>query len=567
MTKKRWFTSDLHFDHRNVIEYCNRPYASVSEMNKAIIKQWNSQVGPDDVVWVLGDFGINKRKVFDKNLVGKLNGELHIIVGNHDAGFVSLHEGRKFESTCNKYYEAGWASVRTFYKDFELKDGTKVQMAHIPPTSADDNRYSQFKLGYHKHLNYVHGHLHGKYRKKDNCVDVSFDGDLTLLSEDQLIELVNSEESFIPTRLTNKYSEEMPLNLMPFEEEVKNKFVRKVMNDDFSLVLYNYTEHCTFERAWNEVTRHSRGIIFDRTNGNIVALPFPKFFNLGEMPETRLENLPDEPYTVTDKMDGSLGIVYYWNNDWHVATRGSFNSEQAKQGRVLLNKYRTDLMNKNYTYLVEIVYPENKIVADYGDREELVLLSIVNVPKQVEASRKTVEDLGGLYGFPVVEQYNHSIEEMVELQKTLPKDKEGFVVRFESGLRVKIKGAEYCRIHKMISHMTPIAFWETMENGKVSIDYLEELPEEYRKEADELTEQLELNYHKAKEQVLATVDQCLRTVGFGSMQDREYRKKVGLYVQSGATKLGAVLFPYFLRNDEAVDKFIKKMIRPDGNVL
>lgn len=556
----RWFTSDLHFGHRNVIEFCARPYRNVKEMDEKMIEQWNSQVLPGDEVWMLGDFGINKRKVLDKELVNSLNGRKHIVIGNHDSFFVRGHENiLKFEEQYReKYINAGWegAYLSTYVT---LKDGTQVHLSHLPPDSGHDNRYSKFKVPNDPKQIYLHGHLHSHYIKKDNLIDVAFDANLILMSEQDIIDTINDSRTFIPSRLTTIY-EETNLFLMPFENEVKKKNLRKVSKGN--LVLYNYTDHCTYERAWNEVTRHSRGIIMDRTNGKIVALPFPKFFNVGEMPETRLENLPDEPYMVTKKMDGSLGIIYYYNDRWNVATRGSLDSDQAKEAEKMLEEqYDTHFFYQDYTYLVEIIYPENKIVANYGDERKLVLLAVVDRERQKEilypndTLQWAPEVVAG--GLEPVEQYNYTIEEMIELQKTLPKDEEGFVVRFQDGLRVKIKGEEYMRIHRMIAHMTPLAFWDTMELGAVNVDYLQELPEEYRVEAEEISKKLEKKYADMFNEIYKEYRIAPKTS----------RKELGMYIQSNKCKHGGAFFSILEENNEKLERYIMKKIRPTGNVL
>src|ERR1700677_2889998 len=120
----------------------------------------------------------------------------------------------------------------------------------------------------------------------------------------------------------------MKYDLNAFDDMVKHGYVRRVENPD--LVLYGYTDQCTFARAWQTpYTRSARGIIFEKKTGRLVAKPFPKFFNLGEMEEVSLLNLPKKPYRVFEKCDGSLGIIYYYGGKWNVATRGAFTSEKA----------------------------------------------------------------------------------------------------------------------------------------------------------------------------------------------------------------------------------------------
>ena len=80
---KTWFISDTHFNHENIIKYCDRPFASKEEMNQELIKRWNNTVSKNDIVWFLGDFALGGREEC-KSLLAQLNGEIRMIRGNHD---------------------------------------------------------------------------------------------------------------------------------------------------------------------------------------------------------------------------------------------------------------------------------------------------------------------------------------------------------------------------------------------------------------------------------------------------------------------------------------------------
>ena len=86
-----WFTSDLHFYHRNIMNYCNRPWKTVEEMNEALINNWNSVVKDGDIVFNLGDFAFASNSKW-KELLEKLKGKHYLIIGNHD---VSRYPGTK----------------------------------------------------------------------------------------------------------------------------------------------------------------------------------------------------------------------------------------------------------------------------------------------------------------------------------------------------------------------------------------------------------------------------------------------------------------------------------------
>ena len=154
---------------------------------------------------------------------------------------------------------------------------------------------------------------------------------------------------------------------------IKYGYIVSRPNKEETLLILNYTNKCQFDRLWDEITMICRGLIVDN-DWNIIARPFTKFFNLGELTEA----LPYKKFNVYEKLDGSLGILYWINNIPFIATRGSFESEQAIKGTEMLFKYQLDILDKNYTYLFEIIYPDNKIVVDYGTEEKLVLLAKIH---------------------------------------------------------------------------------------------------------------------------------------------------------------------------------------------
>ena len=113
------------------------------------------------------------------------------------------------------------------------------------------------------------------------------------------------------------------------ESAIADGFVRAQDHPTLALRILNYTERAQYERVWTDVTRQCRGLIVDGM-GRIVARPYAKFFNYGEHDEATLSL--DEFVTITDKMDGSLGILYRGTDgQLAIATRGSFASEQAIQ--------------------------------------------------------------------------------------------------------------------------------------------------------------------------------------------------------------------------------------------
>ena len=120
--------------------------------------------------------------------------------------------------------------------------------------------------------------------------------------------------------------------------EILNKYyeeglVYKQVHPTLPLTIWNYNEKVQYEGKWDEITIQTRGLVTDN-EGNVVARPFKKFFNIEENKHT-----PTEEFDVFEKMDGSLGILFNYNGEWVMSTRGSFTSEQSVKGFELLKKY------------------------------------------------------------------------------------------------------------------------------------------------------------------------------------------------------------------------------------
>jgi RNA ligase len=144
----------------------------------------------------------------------------------------------------------------------------------------------------------------------------------------------------------------MKYDLTILADYISKGLVIKQNHPTLPLSIYNYSRECQYNGLWDDITLNCRGLVLDN-KGNVVAKPFPKFFNYEEH---KPEDIPNENFEVYEKMDGSLGIVFHYNNEWHVATRGSFTSEQAIKGMEMMKKYPIEKLDKGKTYLFEIIY-------------------------------------------------------------------------------------------------------------------------------------------------------------------------------------------------------------------
>ena len=154
-------------------------------------------------------------------------------------------------------------------------------------------------------------------------------------------------------------------------------YLQMKKHPEYPLYLLNYTSKTQYTQQWCKELIHARGLVVAE-DGEIIARPLPKFFNLSEI--DGLDGIPEQEYELYEKMDGSLAIMFHYGEKRIFCTRGSFCSDQALKAEEIFKKnYLIRNVMKECTYCFEIIYPENKIVVDYGEIEDLFLLSITHV--------------------------------------------------------------------------------------------------------------------------------------------------------------------------------------------
>ncbi len=245
------------------------------------------------------------------------------------------------------------------------------------------------------------------------------------------------------------------------------------------LLIYNYTKIVQYNREWNNVTTNCRGLIL--SDLGIHARPFPKIFNYGEL-DTPTDCLDSKPI-VNDKLDGSLGIIYLSSRGYEVATRGSFTSEQAIWATKWLNEHIPGFAQPNHvTTLVEIVYPENRICVNYGDRAELVLLAAID---NNTGEDLLLEDVVWWTGSVAAEHTDlEALDKIAEFARSEKyQDEEGVICTWRKAgapsFRMKIKHPEYVRLHGIIYSFSEKKVWECMSEGGDFLALIEDVPDEF----------------------------------------------------------------------------------------
>lgn len=261
-------------------------------------------------------------------------------------------------------------------------------------------------------------------------------------------------------------------------EEIAAKNIRSQVHPG-GLTIYNYTEQAVYQGRWNRATRNARGLILDH-QGRVIARPFAKFHNYGEA--HAIEVQPDDLVLPYDKLDGSLGIMYMAPDGYPaIATRGSFTSDQAVHAtRVLRERYLqwaawVTESHPLQTQLFEIIYPENRIVVDYEGLDDLVFLGSVMKTDGMFFGPDNVYWEG-----PKAQEFGvMTFTEALSMPDR--EGKEGMVLyHFLTGDRVKIKQADYVRLHRIVTNLNERAVWEVLKDGSQDTDtWIAQLPDEF----------------------------------------------------------------------------------------
>jgi RNA ligase len=205
------------------------------------------------------------------------------------------------------------------------------------------------------------------------------------------------------------------------------------------------------------------------------------------------------------------------------------------------------LLDKSKTYLFEIIYPENRIVLDYGDDRKLVLLAIVDTQTGEETHVETLPATSSDKPyFPIVKRYD-GLNDLSRLKELEEDNKEGFVVKFKNGYRLKVKFDEYQRIHRIITQVSSLNIWEYLKAGQDLLPLLDRVPDEFYDWVKVTHKNLLENYA----QIEAQAKQDFKVL--------EDRKTTAMYFQT--CQYSSVLFK--MLDEQPYEQVIWKMLKPE----
>ena len=346
---------------------------------------------------------------------------------------------------------------------------------------------------------------------------------------------------------------------MTLDINILNDYLEKglvVKNDHPTLPIsiYNYSRTCQYENKWDDITKMCRGLILDKV-GNVVAKSFDKFFNYEEL---TLGDIPEESFEVFEKLDGSLGILFWYQGKWILASKGSFISEQALKGKQILNQqYNVEVLPKGYTTVVEIIYPENRIVCDYGEDELLVVLSMVSNASGKELDYDSMMSFNEVSRMPVIKKYD-GIQNYDTLKSMIGNNREGYVIRFKNGFRMKIKGEEYVRLHRILTGFSNVDIWEYLKDGKDLDELLDRVPDEFDLWVKNTVKDLNKQFWEIQSSSACFVDNYRRNSSLAHIPFD--KKEFAALVMTQPKSLRPIMFSMY--DGKKYDEMIWKSLRP-----
>jgi RNA ligase len=330
-------------------------------------------------------------------------------------------------------------------------------------------------------------------------------------------------------------------------------YVRENFHPTLDLRIINYTEKAQFDNEWNAVTAQTRGLIVN-SEGTVIARPFDKFMNYGQ--NSMDKHLMDERVVVTDKMDGSLGILWNYQGEQGIATRGSFTSEQAVHATALWKEKYGFKVAPMWTYMFEIVYPSNRIVLNYGEMDELVLLGV----RDIEEGDVLLPEEVILWKGPKTQTFSYeTLREALEAPAR--PNAEGYVVYFpDFDYRIKIKQDDYVALHKIVTGLTKRRIWEIMCEGKSLEDMCSIVPDEWHEWLRTTHKEIRLEFLAIKTTVESDYRQLVKALD----KDGEWsRKDFAKCVVSGEWgEFKSLMFE--LLDGRDITPSIMKLIKPSA---
>lgn len=335
------------------------------------------------------------------------------------------------------------------------------------------------------------------------------------------------------------------------------------------LVGFDYNKTATFTRDWDYLTMTARGLVFEVSTGKLVSRAYDKFYNAHEPEVGGIHTLRQTGFESLEKADGSMISSFIYDGEIWFMTRGSFYSDQAKwahswaRTNMNLNRITDSMSGSDLSFIYECIYPDNRIVVDYGRLEELRLTGIRNIVTGELYSYDSMVIIANMLGCGIIKRFDYeTIDDVIAAVSKFTMNEEGVVLRYPDGYMVKIKSEEYCKVHRIISCVTPLAFWRAIDINtfKIPTNFLTGMPEEFREDVNELVSLTERMHATEWDRIMAIVHELPQ---FDPTP--EGKRERFEYISTRHQKYYAQVLNYLNGKEYHIRDWIHRQIRPTGN--
>ena len=283
-----------------------------------------------------------------------------------------------------------------------------------------------------------------------------------------------------------------------------------------NLILLKYNE-CIWNTGWHKYAMECRGKVIDRNTLEVVSYPFDKFFNLDEHASTNMNYVVNkiataERVSLTNKLDGSTIIVSNNNGTPLVTTNGSFENDQTKWAMKIFNEKYVDFIKNvpaGYTFVFELIHPENRIILDYGDVCDLFLIAVREniLLDNGLVSYDALVKIAEKFNLNIVEQETFTnLDDLCKKAREMTNaNKEGWVIRTENGSFVdymfKLKLEEYFVLHRAKAHVSIKNVYNLYSQGILN-DFINTVDDATKQEVVDMLEEINILIGKVYNEVV-----------------------------------------------------------------
>lgn len=281
-------------------------------------------------------------------------------------------------------------------------------------------------------------------------------------------------------------------------------------------VILNYCQIDSSKHKTNPIVRECRGLVLNKNTYELIARGFPRFFNLGEVPEDD-KKFDWNNCIVDEKVDGSLILLYYWRNQWHLNTRASFGSGNINNLGITWRELFDKTINfsklwntEGDTYVFELCSRYNKVVRDYPEPKSFLLSVYYG---EEEQTNRTVNQIANEQGFNRPHPFSCNSPDDVHnlIQSVSDNDPtfEGVVVRDSNNNRLKCKADKYLQLHRLknngnlplIKNLVPLVLAGETSEVLLHFPEFKDKVDDVEHELAEIYEQLDNNWYTFADEV------------------------------------------------------------------